>query len=142
MPSGVDSETMSKTNPSYRKSRVKFRTVLSKVVHFMGSRVPFESLLLLAAPTPDIPLPSSPLSPEHFPLSADSQGLGLTFTPLVFLKQLNAVVAVELDGSPVAVVADQQRALLKAALTVGFGRDSELCDVSGQVLLDCCPLCL
>lgn len=74
-------------------------------------------------------------SPAHFPLSADSEGLGLTFTPLVFLQQLNAIVAVELDGSPVAVVADQQRALLQAAFAVGLCGDSELGDVLGQVLL-------
>lgn len=79
-------------------------------------------------------------SPEFVPLSADREGLGLTFTPLVFLEQLNSVVAVELDGSPVTVVADQQRALLQAALAVGFGRDSELSNVAGQVFLNCCPL--
>lgn len=45
-------------------------------------------------------------------------------------------MAVELDGSPVAVVADQQGALLQAALTVSLGGDSKLGDVLGQVLLD------
>lgn len=76
----------------------------------------------------------SPLPPS--PLSADSEGLWVIFTPLVLLQQLNAVVAVELDGSPVAVVADQQGALLQAALAVGFGGDSELGNVSSQVLLN------
>lgn len=71
------------------------------------------------------------------PLSTHDEGLRLVFTPLVFLQQLNAVVAVELDGSPVTMVVDQQGALLQAALTVGLGRNAELCDVSGQVFLDC-----
>ncbi|KAG7241268.1 hypothetical protein INR49_025786, partial [Caranx melampygus] len=65
----------------------------------------------------------------------DSERLRFTFTPLVLLQQLNAVVAVELDGSPVTVVADQQGALLQAALTVSFGGDSELGDISSQPLL-------
>lgn len=97
-------------------------------------RVPFE-ILLWSAALNDTPYWLSSLS-------ADSERLGFTFTPLVFLQQLNAVVAVELDGSPVTVVADQQGALLKAALAVGLGRDSKLVDVLGQVLLDCCTLCL
>ncbi|TNN62779.1 hypothetical protein EYF80_027005 [Liparis tanakae] len=49
--------------------------------------------------------------------------------------QLDAVVAVELDGSPVAVVGDQQGALLQAALAVGLGGNAELGDVLVQVLL-------
>ena len=107
-----------------------FRTALSKLVHFLGSRVPFENLLWSAAQ------PSSlrPITPSF---SADGERQGLTLTPLVFLQKLNPVVAVELDGSPVAVVADQQRALLQAAFTVGLGGDSELGDVLGQVLFDC-----
>lgn len=44
-------------------------------------------------------------------------------------------MAVELNGAPVAVVADQQGALLQAALAVGLGRHPELVDVLGQVLL-------
>ena len=74
------------------------------------------------------------------PPSADDEGLRLVFTPLVFLQQLNAIVTVELDGSPVTLVADQQGALLQAALAVGLRGDSELRDVLGQVLLDCCAL--
>lgn len=87
--------------------------------------------------SPSLTLSAS--NPNHVssPLSADGERLGLAFTPLVFLQQLNAVVAVELDRSPVAVVADQQGALLQAALTVGLGGDPELGDVLGQVLLDC-----
>lgn len=81
-----------------------------------------------------------PPPPPSPPLSADSEGLQLVFTPLVFLEQLNAVVAVELNGSPVAVVVDQQRTLLQAALAVRFGGDAELCDVLGKVLLNCCSL--
>lgn len=49
-------------------------------------------------------------------------------------------MAVKLDGSPVAVVVDQQGALLQAALTVGLGGNSELSDVSRQVFLHCCTL--
>lgn len=82
-------------------------------------------------------LHNTPPAPDHSPLSADCERQGLTLTPLVFLQKLNAVVAVELDGSPVAVVTDQQRALLQAAFTVGLGGDSELGDVLGQVLFDC-----
>lgn len=85
--------------------------------------------------------PTAPqASLRHLPISADCEGLGFVFTPLVFLKQLNAVVAVELNGSPVAVVADQQRTLLQAALAVRFGGYSEFGDVLGQVLLNRCPL--
>lgn len=40
-------------------------------------------------------------------------------------------MAVELDGSPVAVVADQKGALLQATLAVCFCWDSELVDVLG-----------
>lgn len=119
---------------------MKFRTVLPKLVHFLCSRVPFENLLCSAAPhqTSSLqPLRSPPPSPDHFTLSADSEGQRLTLAPLVFLQQLDAVVAIELDCSPVAVVADQQGALLQAALTVGLGGDSELRDVLGQVLLNC-----
>lgn len=82
------------------------------------------------------PPPAFPPSLEHSPFSADSEGQGVAVAPLVFLQQLDAVVAVELDGSPVAVVADQQRALLQATLAVCLGGDPELGDVSGQVLLD------
>lgn len=49
-------------------------------------------------------------------------------------------MAVELDGSPVAVVADQQGALLQAPLAVGLGGHTELVDVLGQVLLHRRPL--
>lgn len=73
-------------------------------------------------------------------LSADSEGQGLIFTPLVLLEQLNAVVAVELNSPPVSVVADQQGALLQTALTVCLSRDSEFSDVLGQVLLNRRPL--
>lgn len=78
--------------------------------------------------------------PPHLncPPSADGKWLQLVFAPLIFFEQLNAVVTVELDGSPVTVVVDQQGALLQAALTVCFGRDTELCDILGKVLLDCC----
>lgn len=51
-------------------------------------------------------------------------------------------MAVEFDGPPVAVVADQQGALLQAALAVGLGRHPELIDVLVQVLLHGRPLCL
>lgn len=117
--------------PRYQESRVKFRTVLSKISAFPGQRgTIWESALISCFRRP------LPLFLPPSPLSADSEGLRLTLTPLVLLQQLNAVVAVELDGPPVAVVADQQGALLQAALAVGLGGDSELCDVSGQVLLD------
>lgn len=91
-------------------------------------------------PHPTPPLPSPLASLRRLPISADREGLGFVFTPLVLLQQLNAVVAVELDGSPVAVVADQQRALLQAALAVRFGGHSEFGDVLGQVLFDGRPL--
>lgn len=77
----------------------------------------------------------------YLALSADRQRLGRPFSSLDLLQQLNAVVAVELDGSPVAVVVDQERAVLQAALTVGFGRNSELRDVLVQMLLHRCTLC-
>lgn len=51
-------------------------------------------------------------------------------------------MAVELDGSPVAVIVDQQGALLQAALTVSLGGNAKLIDVLGQVLLDCSTLSL
>ena len=73
-----------------------------------------------------------------FSLSTDSEGgLELAFTSLIFLQQLNAIVAVEFDSTPVAMVADQQGALLQAALTVSLSGDSKLIDVLGQVLFDC-----
>ena len=46
-------------------------------------------------------------------------------------------MAVEFDSTPVAMVADQQGALLQAALTVSLSGDSKLIDVLGQVLFDC-----
>lgn len=43
MPSLIKLDVENK--PRYQNGGVKFRTVLSKLVHFLGSRVPFENLL-------------------------------------------------------------------------------------------------
>lgn len=74
--------------------------------------------------------------------SAHDEGQRLAFTPLILLQQLNAIVAVKLNGPPVPLVANQQRTLLQAALAVGLGGHAELVDVLGQVLLHCRALCL
>lgn len=72
--------------------------------------------------------------------SANSKRLRLAVPPLVLLQQLDAVVAVELDGPPVTVVVDQQGALLQAALAVGLGGDSQFVNVLSQVLFYRCAL--
>lgn len=118
---------------------MKFRTILSKAVQIMGSRVQIENDNVLFSAAPHLGSPSF-TSARTSLLSADGERRQLTFTPLVFLKQLNAVVTIEFNGSPITVVVDQQGALLQAALAVSFGRHSELSDVSGQVLLYGCPL--
>ena len=46
-------------------------------------------------------------------------------------------MAVELDGTPVPLVADQQGALLQTALAVRLGWHTQLGDVARQVLLHC-----
>lgn len=75
-------------------------------------------------------------------LSADGERLRFAVPLLVLLQQLNAVVAIEFDGTPVTLVADQQGALLQAALTVSLGWNTQLGDVLSQVFLNCCTLCL
>ncbi len=66
--------------------------------------------------------------------SAHGGGLASVSASL-FLQELDAVVAVELDGSPVALVADEQRAELQASLTVRLRRNTQLHDVPLQVRL-------
>lgn len=73
--------------------------------------------------------------------SADGQG-GRALSLLCFFQQLDAVVAVELDGSPVSAVGDQEWTLLQTALAVCFSGDAQLHDVPHQVGLHRGPLCL
>lgn len=57
-------------------------------------------------------------------------GGGGAFSPPLLLQQLDAVVHIKLDGSPVPLVANQQGAQFQAAFTVRFGGDAQLQEVS------------
>ena len=65
---------------------------------------------------------------------------GGAFPPALLLQQLDAVVDIKLDGPPVSLVAHQQGAEFKAALTVRLRRDSQLHEVSLEVSLHCYAL--
>lgn len=64
-----------------------------------------------------------------------ADGGGGAFPPPLLLQQLDAVVDVELDGSPVSLVAHQQGAQFQAAFAVCLCRDAQIQEVPLQVSL-------
>lgn len=60
---------------------------------------------------------------------------GSALPPALLLQELDAVVDVKLDGSPISLVAHQQGAKFQTALTVSLGWHSQLHEVPLEVSL-------